>query len=141
MKKSGLVTKLQKDVKDSNEKSAMFKMSEKEKEKLKTSLEIKAEEIASLNLSLEAQQKLIAEKESQVIKMQHDLAQSEQLSKKLDNFQNKLVEQDEEIHKFKIQEEKFEHQVEEKDKIIGILRQELDPLQVNRCHFLNTYVN
>merc|ERR1712029_532448 len=63
---------------------------EKDKNKLKNDLEIKAEEISSLNISLSTQQKLIQEHEKEMAKIKYQLNQAEK-SAKMDEIQNKMV--------------------------------------------------
>ena len=63
---------------------------EKEAEKMKNNLEIKEEEISSLTLSLEAQQKMIAENETELRTLKHDLVRAENMSDKVENLQLKL---------------------------------------------------
>merc|ERR1712012_1083219 len=64
---------------------------EKDKNKLKNDLEIKAEEISSLNISLSTQQKLIQEHEKEVAKIKYQLNQAEKSACKMDEIQNKMV--------------------------------------------------
>ena len=63
---------------------------EKEAEKMKNNLEIREEEISSLTLSLEAQQKMIAENETELRTLKHDLVRAENMSDKVENLQLKL---------------------------------------------------
>ena len=63
---------------------------EKEAEKMKNNLEIREEEISSLTLSLEAQQKMIAENETELRTLKHDLVRAENMSEKVENLQLKL---------------------------------------------------
>ena len=107
--------------------------------KLKNSNEIKQEEISSLTLSLEAQQKLIAEKETEVMIYKQEKLQAEQDNSKMDDLQDKLTAQDDEIAQLKHKEEAIVKQNADNEKLIGILRSELDPLQENAKTFKEKY--
>ena len=112
---------------------------EKDKNKLKNDLEIKAEEISSLNISLSTQQKLIQEHEKEVAKIKYQLNQAEKSACKMDEIQNKMVDQEDEIQKLKVSQQSHEKELQDKDKVIQILRQELDPLQENAQSYKEKY--
>jgi len=112
---------------------------EKESEKMKNNLEIREEEISSLTLSLEAQQKMIAENETELRTLKHDLVRAENMSDKVENLQLKLSAQDEEMAQLKNDQESQMDKIKEKDKIILILRQEIDPLQENAQSYKEKY--
>ena len=112
---------------------------EKDKNKLKNDLEIKAEEISSLNISLSTQQKLIQEHEKEVAKTKYKLSQAEKSACKMDEIQNKMVDQEDEIQKLKVSQQSHEKELQDKEKVIQILRQELDPLQENAQSYKEQY--
>jgi len=114
-------------------------LKEKEAEKMKNNLEIREEEISSLTLSLEAQQKMIAENETELRTLKHDLVRAENMSDKVENLQLKLSAQDEELAQLKNEQESQMDKIKEKDKIIVILRQEIDPLQENAQSYKEKY--
>ena len=60
---------------------------------------MKEEEISSLSLSMEAQQKLIAEKETEVLKFKENLINYESLMVKYETLQAKMDEQDDEFNR------------------------------------------
>ena len=60
---------------------------------------MKEEEISSLSLSMEAQQKLIAEKETEVLKFKENLINYESLMVKYEAIQTKMDEKDEEFNR------------------------------------------
>ena len=104
---------------------------------MKNDLEIKAEEIASLNISLSTQQKLIQEHEKEVAKIKYQLNQAEKSACKMDEIQNKMVDQEDEIQKLKVSQQSNEKELQDKDKVIQILRQELE----EKMHFLHFLQN
>ena len=112
---------------------------EKDKNKLKNDLEIKAEELSSLNISLSTQQKLIQEQEKEVAKIKYQLNQAEKSACKMDEMQNKMVDQEDEIQTLKTSQQSHEKELQDKDKVIQILRQELDPLQENAQSYKEKY--
>merc|ERR1712241_309579 len=113
--------KLKLEAEGKKELTKKFNQTEKEAKKMKNNLEIKDEEISSLSLSLETQQKLIAENEEEIHRLKFDLVQAENLSEKVDNLQFKLVAQDEELAQLKNDKESQMEQIKEKEKVIGIL--------------------
>ena len=112
---------------------------EKDKNKLKNDLEIKAEELSSLNISLSTQQKLIQEQEKEVAKIKYQLNQAEKSACKMDEMQSKMVDQEDEIQTLKTSQQSHEKELQDKDKVIQILRQELDPLQENAQSYKEKY--
>merc|ERR1719162_2342871 len=106
---------------------------------MKNNLEIREEEISSLTLSLEAQQKMIAENETELRTLKHDLVRAENMSDKVENLQFKLSAQDEELAQLKNDQESQMDKIKEKEKIIVILRQEIDPLQENAQSYKEKY--
>ena len=112
---------------------------EKDKNKLKNDLEIKAEELSSLNISLSTQQKLIQEHEKEVAKIKYQLNQAEKSECKVDEMQSKMVDQEDEIQTLKTSQQSHEKELQDKDKVIQILRQELDPLQENAQSYKEKY--
>lgn len=137
--KKDTIENLKQDLKLSKDLSAKLNLSEEQNKKLKNALDSKTEQVSSLNLSLEAQQKLIAEKEAEVFRLKSSLAQAEKLADNIDSMQSKLIDQDEELKRANESSEVLKHQLEEKEKIIGILRQELDPLQENAQSYKEKY--
>merc|ERR1719369_672163 len=131
--------KLKLEAEGKKELTKKLSQSEKEAKKMKNNLEIKYEEISSLSLSLETQQKLIAENEDEIHQLKSDLVQAENLSDKVENLQLKLVAQDEELAQLKNDKESQIEQIKDKEKLIGILRQELDPLQENAQSYKEKY--
>ena len=61
---------------------------------------MKEEEISSLSLSMEAQQKLIAEKETEVLKFKENLINYESLMVKYEALQAKMDDQDDEFNRW-----------------------------------------
>ena len=92
--------KLKLEAEGKKELTKKLSQTEKEANKMKNNLEIKDEEISSLSLSLETQQKLIAENEDEIHKLKFDLVQAENLSDKVENLQLKLVAQGNYLPKF-----------------------------------------
>merc|ERR1739844_804076 len=75
----------------------------------------------------------------EVQKLKYDLVRAENLSDKVENLQLKLVAQDEELAQLKNDQESQMDKIKEKDKIIVILRQEIDPLQENAQSYKEKY--
>ena len=78
-----------------------------------------------------SQQKLIGEKEAEILKINNDLINFETLKTKYESLQCKYDDQNDELTQVKQDKNNLETQIDDKEKIIGILRQELDPLQEN----------
>ena len=57
----------------------------------------------------------------------------------MDELQNKIVEQEEEMQKSKCHQQWYEKELQDKEKVIKILRQELDPLQENAQSYKEQY--
>jgi len=98
-KKHDSIHQLKSELKISSEISAKLKLSEEQNKKLKNDVEMKEEEISSLSLSMEAQQKLIAEKETEVLKFKENLINYESLMMKFEAIQTKMDEKDEEFNR------------------------------------------
>jgi predicted nuclease with TOPRIM domain len=82
---------------------------------------------------------LIAEKEGLVFKIQADLTRQENVSRKFQDLEMKFLDQMEEIEGLKKSKHSLNHQLDKKDDVIAILRQELDPLQVICFVFCNLF--
>lgn len=108
------------------EQGKKLKNVEKDNEKLKNNLDIKDHQISSLNLSLEAQQKVIAEKEAQVLEMNERLVQAGHLSTQLEDLYAKLADQDDDLEKLKDKNCQLETSIKDKDVKIQVMKQELD---------------
>jgi len=139
LKKTESVKVAELEIKAKKELEKKIQHLEKDKNKLKNDLEIKAEEISSLNISLSTQQKLIQEHEKEVAKIKYQLNQAEKSACKMDEIQNKMVDQEDEIQKLKVSQQSHEKELQDKDKVIQILRQELDPLQENAQSYKEKY--
>merc|ERR1712029_1209798 len=83
--------------------------------------------------------KLIQEHEKEVAKIKYQLNQAEKSACKMDEIQNKMVDQEDEIQKLKVSQQSHEKELQDKDKVIQILRQELDPLQENAQSYKEKY--
>ena len=112
---------------------------EKKIQHLEEDLEIKVKELSSLNISLSTQQKLIQEHEKEVAKIKYQLNQAEKSACKMDEMQSKMVDQEDEIQTLKTSQQSHEKELQDKDKVIQILRQELDPLQENAQSYKEKY--
>ena len=112
---------------------------EKKIQHLEEDLEIKVKELSSLNISLSTQQKLIQEQEKEVAKIKYQLNQAEKSACKMDEMQSKMVDQEDEIQTLKTSQQSHEKELQDKDKVIQILRQELDPLQENAQSYKEKY--
>ena len=87
----------------------------------------------------ESQQKLIAEKEAEILEINNDLINFETLKTKFESLQCKYDDQNDELTQVRQDKDNLENQIDDKEKIIGILRQELDPLQENAQSYKEKY--
>ena len=138
-KKNESVKEKEKEIKAKKELEKKIQHLEKDKNKLKNDLEIKAEELSSLNISLSTQQKLIQDQESEMDKIKYLSKQAEKSAGKMDEMQSKMVEQEDEIQALKNCQKTHDKELQDKDKVIQILRQELDPLQENAQSYKEQY--
>ena len=95
----------------------------------KVELRKKSEEISSLNLSLEAQQRIIGEYEKKIEELEGDLKGTENFLRRFNEMESLLKEYMNDVKELEEKNSSNQKLIKVKDGLISNLRAELDPLQ------------
>ena len=102
-------------------------------------LKTQKREISSLKQSLEAQQKVICEQESNISALENELVGVERLAKRYNEMESLLEEYLNRFKEFEAREEQLVEESQKKDELIAELRNDLDPLHEDAKTYREKY--